>query len=987
MTKRALRIVSGIATMSAALILAAGGVSVCAETPSAQVPASTVAINKTNFPDDAFREYVKKFDDGDNKLTAAERSEVTSFYGLRYVSGVADLTGIQYFENLETFYSTELLVKSIDLSANTKLKSFSCESAPNCESILWPSDLTNLGSVYLMNSKIPSIDLSGAVNLAALRVSNDDALTKVKLDGCTALKLLYLENDPKLTTLPSADLPSLESLSCHNSGFTKLDVSGYPELTGLGCSGCKFSTLDLTKNTKLTTIVCSQEWNDNASTKIKVLNITGLDALSTIKCAYNEISVLDTSNKNLYELKCSNNQIKKLDLSSSTQLSELDCSYNELTSLDFSATTNLRYMKCNYNQIETLKIPATSAVDGFECDGNKIKKLDLSKYTQLNYLTCRGNELTTLMVKGLSRLDTLHCEENALTSLDLSGCSGLKTLSCENNALKSLVLTGDAKLQKVTCYNNTLESLDVSNLTSLTTLACGGNNLKTIKLTGATALEELQCQVNSLTALNVSTNVALKRLECYQNNIGSIKVDNCPSLVTAAKGDFGMSYGYFNRVTYWDDICLYPRNSQNNSDNIILCDRKTPILAQGLTPTPTPLAKATNLKTEQLEYMYYPTVKITWDPIPGATSYKITHTDPIDGHWYGYTIIEKPEYTFYQLYPDTTYGFKVTADSSDNRYPNPFVEVHFTTEPDSKQPETDISIKQGETYQYTVRFIPGNKITWSVGNPLVATVDKDGNVTGVGIGNTYLYVGLPNGKTIKCLVRVGYPDLKINYTEKTLYPCSTFQFTTTGAAGKKITWSVGNTAVATVNTSGKVTGKSIANTYLYAKSADGRVAKCLLKVVDPGELGINYTVKTIYLGQSYTFTAKNARTFTPTWSVGNTAVAKVDASSGKVTSVSVGNTYLYAKTADGRVAKCLVKVVNPGPLNITYTEKTIKVGATFHFAAKNPAGQTVTWRVGNTAVATVDANGNVTGKKAANTWLYASTPDGREVKCLIKVVA
>ena len=300
---------------------------------------------------------------------------------------------------------------------------------------------------------------------------------------------------------------------------------------------------------------------------------------------------------------------------------------------------------------------------------------------------------------------------------------------------------------------------------------------------------------------------------------------------------------------------------------------------------------------------------------------------------------------------------------------------------------TDMTVEIGKSFQYLVSGISPKNFTWSVGNTAVATVDANGNVTGKSFGNTYLYAKLLSGKTYKCLVRVVYPPLSVRYSEKTLHINQTFQFAATGASGQKVTWSVGNTAVASVDANGKVTAKKAANTYLYAKTADGRVAKCLLKVVDPGTLGINYTEKTVYLGQNFTFTAKNVGILSVTWSVGNTSIAKVDSASGKVTPVSVGNTYLYAKTADGRSARCLIKVVDPGPLSIRYSEKTIKVGASFQFTATNPAGQKVTWRVGNTAVATVDANGKVTGKKAANTWLYATTPDGRETKCLIKVVA
>ncbi len=346
--------------------------------------------------------------------------------------------------------------------------------------------------------------------------------------------------------------------------------------------------------------------------------------------------------------------------------------------------------------------------------------------------------------------------------------------------------------------------------------------------------------------------------------------------------------------------------------------------------------------------------------------------------------------TTYGSYAGLIYCYSYREDSnnrSSNLLSEIYISANITIDPVGPTPPTDISVEIGKSIQYVVsQYIPASSITWSVGNASVATVDANGNVTGKSIGNTYLYAKCQNGKTYKCLVRVVYPALKINYTEKTLHINQAFSFSVKEAYGQKITWSVGNTSVATVDANGKVTGKSAANTYLYAKSADGRVAKCLVKVIDPGTLGINYTEKTVYIGQTFTFTAKNKGILSVTWSVGNTAVAKVD-SNGKVTPVSVGNTYLYAKTADGRSARCLVKVVDPGPLSIRYTEKTIKVGSSFKFTATNTAGQTVSWRVGNSAVATVDASGNVTGKSVANTYLYAKTPDGREVRCLLKIVA
>ncbi len=1092
-------VLSGITAVSAAVLLAPDLVNAgtqaapaaqgaqAAQTvaTAAQIPATTVAINATNFPDETFREYVKTLDDGDNKLTDAERNAVTQ---IKLVNkGITSLTGIEYFENLtsllvwgndlsalnvsknlnltelncsdnkistlnvsantaltslscaknnldklvvtkntaleklncgtnnietltltknkelreldcksnpisslsllantklmslnvsglalteldlskntllESFVCDGIKVTSLDFSAMSYLKDFVCYSAPECTSIVMPTNRSKLGLVYVNNTKITTLDLSGASYLYNCRADTNSSLTKVILTDCTNLKELYLNEDPKLTTLQAASLPSLNTLYCRKSGFTKLDLSAYTGLNVLSCSGCKFTSLDLTKNIYLHTLLCSQEYsNTSGATKIKVLNVTGLDELSTIECEYNDISVLDTSNKNLYSLKCRDNNIKKLDLSSSTDLSELYCDDNALTSLDISASTNLRYVRCNGNQITTLKIPATSQATGFECNDNKVKSLDFSKYTHLGYLTCENNALTTLKLKGATSLDTVHCGNNALTSLDVSGCSRLTYLSCEDNELTSLVLTGATKLQ---------------------TLTCSGNNLTKLKLSDQKALDVLQCEVNALTALDVSNCPELRLLDCYANNIKTINIDNCPILIKAAQDLVDFFSTHYNDIYYEYVAYIWDENRQIKG--CIETDYTTGIVSKSLTPTPTPLAKPSNLKA----VVESPTtIRISWNAIPGAETYMINYIGMqgnicVDYNR-DYIYTENPNYLFEDMVPGTTYEFTVWATYNNPRFANPTAKI--TVETPSL---TDITVEIGKTYKYEVPGVSSSSIQWSVGNTSVATVDESGIVTGKSFGNTYLYAKKPDGTTIRCLVRVVYPPLKINYTEKTLHINQTFAFTTANACGQKITWSVGNTSVATVDANGKVTGKSAANTYLYAKSADGRTAKCLVKVIDPGTLGINYTEKTIFLGQSFTFTAKNAGILKPTWSVGNTAIATVNSSTGKVTSVSEGNTYLYVKTADGRSARCLVKVVDPGPLNIRYSEKTIKVGATFKFTCSNPAGQTVTWKVGNTGVATVDANGNVTGKSVGNTWLYARTPDGRTTKCLVKIVA
>ena len=299
---------------------------------------------------------------------------------------------------------------------------------------------------------------------------------------------------------------------------------------------------------------------------------------------------------------------------------------------------------------------------------------------------------------------------------------------------------------------------------------------------------------------------------------------------------------------------------------------------------------------------------------------------------------------------------------------------------------TEKTIPVGETFQFSAKNASGQTVTWKVGNTSIATVSSSGKVTAKKAGNTYLYATTADGRQAKCLLKItAAKPLSITYTEKAINVGSSFTFSAKNAAGQTLTWSIGNTSIATVDKNGKVTAKAPGNTYLNVKSSDGRTAKCLIKVPRPA-LSLRYSEKTLYLKQPFTFTAVNAYGQQITWRVGNTAIASVDAN-GKVMPKKVGSTYLYAKAADGREAKCLLKVVDhQASLSITYSEKTITVGTSFQFTAKNTGGQTVTWRIGNKDIASVSSSGKVTAKTVGNTYLYASTPDGHEVKCLIKVV-
>jgi uncharacterized protein YjdB len=100
-----------------------------------------------------------------------------------------------------------------------------------------------------------------------------------------------------------------------------------------------------------------------------------------------------------------------------------------------------------------------------------------------------------------------------------------------------------------------------------------------------------------------------------------------------------------------------------------------------------------------------------------------------------------------------------------------------------------------------------------------------------------------------------------------------------------------------------------------------------------------------------------------------------------------GKATITATTTDGKkTAKVTVTVqakkVAVKSVSINAPTKTITVGKTTTvkatFNPTNASNKGVTWKSSNTKVATIDANGKITGKKAGKTTITVTTKDGKK---------
>lgn len=227
------------------------------------------------------------------------------------------------------------------------------------------------------------------------------------------------------------------------------------------------------------------------------------------------------------------------------------------------------------------------------------------------------------------------------------------------------------------------------------------------------------------------------------------------------------------------------------------------------------------------------------------------------------------------------------------------------------------------------------------------------------------------------------------------------------ATNKGVTWKSGNTDVAEVDGSGKVTAKAKGTAIITVTTADGgKTATCTVNVTEnePApvrveSVSLSPTSKTLKVGEKFTLTP----TFTPanpdnknvSWSASTDAVSVAD---GVVTANKVGTAVVTVTTADGgKTAHCTVNVEasTPTTINVTgvslnKTSATLKTGQTLQLiktiTPSNATNQAVTWKSDNQTVATVDGNGLVTAKAAGSAIITVTTADGSFTKtCTVTV--
>ena len=323
--------------------------------------------------------------------------------------------------------------------------------------------------------------------------------------------------------------------------------------------------------------------------------------------------------------------------------------------------------------------------------------------------------------------------------------------------------------------------------------------------------------------------------------------------------------------------------------------------------------------------------------------------------------------------------------------------------------KTSVTVDAGKTATVTATVAPSNAtnktVTWSTSNKNVATVSSKGVITGVAGGKCTITAKSSAGQTatVTVTVKQKVSGIKLNVQSASLYTTRVYTLKPTvspsTATNKTVTWSSSNSKVASVSSSGVVTALKVGDAIITAKTADGGyTAKCSIRVfqkVNATGIKLSSSSLTIDKGKQTTIDAvispSNASEKGVTWTTSDSSIATVN-SSGVVKGIKTGKAVITAKAKDGNyTAKCTVTVrqkVTGIKLNVSKLKVASGLSANIKatVSPSDASNKKLTWRSSNTAVASVNSSGVVTGKKAGTATITATTADGGyNVSCTVTV--
>ncbi|MBX2904911.1 MAG: Ig-like domain-containing protein [Taibaiella sp.] len=251
--------------------------------------------------------------------------------------------------------------------------------------------------------------------------------------------------------------------------------------------------------------------------------------------------------------------------------------------------------------------------------------------------------------------------------------------------------------------------------------------------------------------------------------------------------------------------------------------------------------------------------------------------------------------------------------------------------------------------------------TWASSTPAVVTINSAGVATGVGLGSATIFYTLPTGCSVTFFIVVTSSSSAITGPGSVCAGASVTWVATPGGG----VWSSANPSVATVGSTGVVTGIA-AGTAMISYSLGGCATSQVI-TVNPGPSAISGS-NSFCAGSTSLYSSSPAG---GTWSTANPAVATINSTSGLATGVSAGFTFItYTLPSGCYVIKTVT--VTTTTAGISGVSAMCQVGSTT-FTGTPPGG---TWVSSTPSVATIGLTSGVITGVAPGTTTMTYTAGG-----------
>ena len=303
------------------------------------------------------------------------------------------------------------------------------------------------------------------------------------------------------------------------------------------------------------------------------------------------------------------------------------------------------------------------------------------------------------------------------------------------------------------------------------------------------------------------------------------------------------------------------------------------------------------------------------------------------------------------------------------------------------------SLRVGNTQKLTTTVLPftaANKsLIYSSSNTNVARVSSVGLVSGVSVGNVVITISASDDSGVSTTVSVTIVPIYVSGIRLSSGSIPYFrvgdnrQLTPTilpsNAANTDVTYLSSDVTKVTVSSTGLLTGLMLGNATITISATDGSGIKTLLPVTITPILVTSIksnpiSISTITVGATQQLIATvfpaNSTNKAVTYSSSNTKIANVS-STGLVTGVGIGGpvNIMITATDGSRVAVAVPVIVAAIPVtsitSVPNIVSTLTIGGTQQLVATvlpaNASDKAVTYLSSNTNIATVSANGLVTG--------------------------